>query len=163
MGCCMRFVSASRQRGKEASKRRQHNLTCSPPGDHNGEDASINGEHGDEDVGGSGQGAHDVGPDTTAVHELHEQAQAALQQRAVLPGEHDLEVTLQWHTPASVERYGQPLHALNAAILASLSSCCIPDTPKRASLHRYPTQGLHVHALLAVTKCSMKAAALAVF
>ncbi len=73
----------------------QQSLTCSPPGDHNGEDASIDGEHGDEDVGGRGQGAHDVGPDTGAVHELHEQAQPALQQRAVLPGEHDLEVTLQ--------------------------------------------------------------------
>ena len=77
-------------------------LTCSPPGDDNGEDASIDGEHGDEDVGGRGQGSHDVGPDTGAVHELHEEAQPALQQRAVLPREHDLEVTLQAkHPPLS--------------------------------------------------------------
>ena len=70
-------------------------LTCSPPGDHNGEDASVDREHWDEDVGGRGQGAHDIGPDAAAVQELHEQAQPALQQRAVLAGEHDLEVTLQ--------------------------------------------------------------------
>ena len=69
-------------------------LTCSPPGDHDGEDARIDGEHGDEDVGGRGQGAHNVGPDAAAVQELHEEAQPALQQRAVLAREHDLKVTL---------------------------------------------------------------------
>ena len=73
--------------------------TCSPPGDHDGEDASIDGEHGDEDVGGRGEGAHDVGPDAAAVQQLHEQAQAALQQRAVLAREHDLEVALCAHMP----------------------------------------------------------------
>jgi hypothetical protein len=79
-------------------------LTCSPPGDHDGEHAGPDGEQGDDDVQGGSQRSHDVRPHARAVHDLHEQAQLALRQRAVL-GEHDLEVALcntYVHTPSAM-------------------------------------------------------------
>lgn len=67
----------------------------SPAGHHNGEHTKPDGDAGDDDKGGSGDGAHNVGPHARAVHDLHWETQLALEQRAVLPAEHDLEVALQ--------------------------------------------------------------------
>ena len=39
---------------------RQH--TCSPPGNHNGEDAGPDGDEGDGNEHGGGDGTHDIGP-----------------------------------------------------------------------------------------------------
>ena len=66
-----------------------------PLGHHDGEHTEPDGDHGDENEGGGGNGAHDVGPDPGAVHDAHGPAQLALEQRAVLVAEHDLEVALQ--------------------------------------------------------------------
>ena len=50
---------------------------------------------GNGDEHGGGDGADDVRPDTGAVHEPLEEGQAALEQGAVLVGQHHLEVPLQ--------------------------------------------------------------------
>ena len=67
----------------------------SPDREHNGEDASPDGQQGDDDEGGRGDCTDDVGPYTRAVQQLHAKRQLALEQRAVLAGHDDLEVALQ--------------------------------------------------------------------
>ena len=96
---CRANAKGSRQGAEELR-------TCSPPGDDDWKDAGVDGEDGDEDVGGRGESAHDVGPHAAAVHELHEQAEPALEQRAVLGGEHDLEVTLRSSSSTSAALLG---------------------------------------------------------
>jgi len=54
-----------------------------------------NSDHRHQDEERGRNGPHSVAPHTRDVHEAHEEGQVPLQQGAVLPAEHDLEVTLQ--------------------------------------------------------------------
>jgi len=81
-------------------KRRKGIITCSPPGDHNGKDASPDRDEGNGIEDRGGDGSHDIGPHSSAVHDAVEPAQVALEQRAVLPAEHNLKVTLRSSTVA---------------------------------------------------------------
>ena len=54
----------------------------------------VNAYQGDNDEHGGGDGTHNVGPHTRAVHQPLEPAQILLEQRAVLIVQHNLEVTL---------------------------------------------------------------------
>lgn len=66
----------------------------SPAGDHYWEHAKPDGDSRNDDEGGGGDGSNNVGPHSRAVHDAHGPAELGLEQRAVHPVEHDLEVTL---------------------------------------------------------------------
>lgn len=83
------------------SKARKWEVTCCPPRDHNGEDACPDGDQGDGIEDWGGDGAHNVGPHPGAVHQALEHIQVLLEQRAVLPTEHDLEVALRQQTSSA--------------------------------------------------------------
>ena len=65
-----------------------------PPGNDNGENSGPDGEQRDDDEEGCGDGPHYVGPHSRAVQDAHERGQALHNEGAVLPGQHNLEVTL---------------------------------------------------------------------
>lgn len=55
------------------------------------------GDHGYQDEEWGGDGPHDVAPHPRDVHDAHGKGQPPLQQGAMLPAEHYLEVTLHAH------------------------------------------------------------------
>ena len=83
------------QENQSSKMERAH--TRGPPGDHNGEDPGPDGDQRDGNEHGRRNGTHDIGPHSRAVHEALENAEVLLEQRAVLVGQHDLEVTLLQH------------------------------------------------------------------
>lgn len=65
-----------------------------PPGHYDGEDAEPDGNARDEDEEGRADGVDNVGPNAGAVHDAHGPGEPLLEEGAVVPVEHDLEVTL---------------------------------------------------------------------
>ena len=74
-----------------------------PAGDHNWEHAKPDGDGRNDDESGSGDGSNNIGPHSRAVHDAHGPAQLGLEQWAVRPIEHDLEVALCKHDCMSSE------------------------------------------------------------
>ena len=62
-----------------------------------GQDMKREAYQGDDDEHGGGDGSHNVGPHTRAVHEALEPAQVLLEEGAVVIIQHNLEVTLHTH------------------------------------------------------------------
>ncbi len=62
---------------------------------------------GDHDEGGGGDGGTHVGPHAAAVQDTHPPGQLALEQRAHLGVEHDLEVTLWAEAHKLVDNSGE--------------------------------------------------------
>ena len=73
---------------------RKEGLTGCPLGDDDGEDAGPDGDQGHCNEEGRGNGSHDVGPHSAAVHDALEDGQAALEEGAVVVAQHDLEMAL---------------------------------------------------------------------
>ena len=70
-------------------------LTCGPLRNYNGEYASPYGDQRHRNEDWCGYGTHKVRPHACAVHQALPQRQCVLEERAVLTGQNNLEVTLQ--------------------------------------------------------------------